>query len=73
MDITSLFDWFKGQVEIVLYMVIIGLLLFTAWKRAWILMVGVLLGGAFIAIFVANPNMITTLGQWMSNKLSMGR
>ncbi|KRG16836.1 hypothetical protein ACA29_02845 [Lederbergia galactosidilytica] len=44
MSIESLFDWFAGEVKWALFIALLVLLIVTAFKRAWIAMVGVVIG-----------------------------
>lgn len=72
MSLESLFDWFKEQVQIVLLAVLIIALIVTGAKRAWIAMIGALVGIAFIGVFVFNPDLIQNVSKWMAGKLDIG-
>lgn len=72
MSLESLFDWFKEQVQIVLLAVLIIALIVTGAKRAWIAMIGALVGIAFIGVFVFNPDLIQNVSEWMAGKLDIG-
>lgn len=73
MGLGSLFDWFQEQVKYVLFFALLVALIYTAFQRAWIAMVGVIVGLAFIAIFIIQPEMIVDLGTWLSEKVRLGR
>ncbi|GGA56287.1 hypothetical protein GCM10007416_31880 [Kroppenstedtia guangzhouensis] len=72
MTLATLFDWFKEQVQYVLFGVMIVVLLVTAYKRAWIMMIGALVGIAFIGVFVFNPDIIENVSEWLAEKLDIG-
>lgn len=73
MGLGELFSWGQEQVKYVLFLALFVALIVTAYKRAWIAMIGVVVGLSFIAIFVVNPEMLMDLGSWISNKLSLGK
>lgn len=68
----NLLTWGETQLEIILFTVLIITLLFTAFKRAWIAMIGTLVTLAFIAIFVTEPTMLISLAEWVAGKLKRG-
>jgi uncharacterized membrane protein len=72
MGLEELFNWVKEQAGYVLMMVLIVVILVTAAKRAWIAMIGALIGIAFVGIFIVNPNVIVNLSEWFGEKLSLG-
>ncbi|MFZ7947162.1 MULTISPECIES: hypothetical protein [Bacillaceae] len=72
MSIESLFDWFAGEVKWALFIALLVLLIVTAFKRAWIAMVGVVIGLAFIGMFIVKPDLIITLAEWLTNLLNFG-
>ena len=72
MGLEELFNWVKEQAGYVLMMVLIVVILVTAAKRAWIAMIGALIGIAFVGIFIVNPNVIVDLSEWFGEKLSLG-
>jgi uncharacterized membrane protein len=72
MSLQGLFEWIKEQAQYGLFIALIILILVCAVKRAWIAMIGSLIGLAFVGIFVLNPNLINTLAEWLSGKLNIG-
>lgn len=72
MSIEGVYEWFAEQVKYALFLVLLVLLIVTAFKRAWIAMVGVIVGLTFIAIFIIDPDVIITLGTWLTEKLDFG-
>ncbi|ALX47707.1 TcpD family membrane protein [Lentibacillus amyloliquefaciens] len=72
MSLESFFNWFTDELQYVLFIVVLVLLLVAVAKRAWIFAVGVLIAGAFIGIFVLNPDSILALSEWFSDKLNIG-
>ncbi|WP_067729896.1 hypothetical protein [Oceanobacillus damuensis] len=72
MSIGPLWEWFSVEVKYVLFFAMAILLIVCIVKRAWILLAVSIIGLAFIAIFVINPETILTLAEWMSNKLNIG-
>lgn len=72
MDLSGLFDWIKEQAMYILFIgVIIGALVL-GFKRAWIQLVGVIIGFGIIAIFISNPNVITDIADWLGDKVNIG-
>ncbi|MER1987469.1 MAG: hypothetical protein ABS948_16445 [Solibacillus sp.] len=72
MDISGLFDWVKEQAMYILFIgVIIGALVL-GFKRAWIQLVGLIIGFGIIAIFISNPNVITDIADWLGDKVDIG-
>lgn len=72
MDLQNLFSWGQQQVTYILFIGLFIALIVTAFKRAWIAMIGVIIGLSVIAIFIINPRMIIDLGQWFSNIVNLG-
>jgi len=72
MGLGDFFSWGQEQIKYVLFLALFVALIVTAFKRAWIAMIGVVVGLSFIAIFVVNPEMLVSLGEWISDKLSLG-
>ncbi|RKJ38063.1 hypothetical protein D7X33_37350 [Butyricicoccus sp. 1XD8-22] len=73
MGLGEFFSWFQDQVKYALFLVLFIALIVTAFKRAWIAMIGVIIGLSFIAIFIVSPDMLVSLGEWISSKLRLGR
>lgn len=73
MGLQGVADWILAQVEILLLIVFVILLIVTAYKRAWIAMAAVIVGFAFIGIFVVNPNILLTLSEWLNGRLQLGQ
>lgn len=73
MGLQGIADWILAQVEILLLIVFVILLIVTAYKRAWIAMAAVIVGFAFIGIFVVNPNILLTLSEWLNGRLQLGQ
>lgn len=67
------FSWGQEQMRYLLFLGLFIALVVTAFKRAWIAMIGVIVGLAFVAIFIVQPDMIIRLGQWFSKTLSLGK
>lgn len=65
-------DWVQEQALIILFVAVIVLSLILGIKRQWIALVGSLAGFAIIAIFVAAPEMIQTIGQTMAGWIGLG-
>lgn len=72
MDIQGLYTWFSGQVTWALYIVLLILLIVTAFKRAWIAMIGVIVGMAVIGMFIVQPDIISTIAEWLAEKIKLG-
>ncbi len=72
MSLQGVFEWIKEQAQYGLFIALIVLILVCAVKRAWIAMIGSLVGLAFVGIFLLNPDIINTLAEWLGGKLSIG-
>ncbi|WP_394237476.1 hypothetical protein [Niallia oryzisoli] len=72
MGLEEVFNWVKEQAGYVLMIVLIVVVLVTAAKRAWIAMLGAVIGIAFVGIFIVNPNVIVNLSEWFGEKLKLG-
>lgn len=73
MTLADLFDWFKEQVGYVLFFAMIVVLLVSAFRQAWIAMIGSLVGIAFIGVFVFDPDIIRNVSEWLAGKIKLGR
>lgn len=73
MGLSGFFNWFQDQMVLALFIVLFIALIVTAYRRAWVAMIGVIIGLSFMAIFVVNPDMLINLGEWLSNILRLGR
>lgn len=69
----QLFAWGQQQMRYILFLGLFIALGVTAFKRAWVAMIGVIIGLAFVAIFIVQPDMIIRLGQWVSKITRLGR
>lgn len=72
MSLQGIFEWIKEQAQYGLFIALIFLILLTGVKRAWIAMIGAVIGLAFVGIFILNPNIITNLAQWLGGRLNLG-
>lgn len=72
MSLQGFFEWFTTEVKYVLFIILIIVVLVTAYKRAWIAMIGSLVGLAFIGIFVLDPEKLLGVSEWLGTKLSIG-
>jgi len=73
MGLEGIKDFIIDQVAILLIIAFVIMLVVTAYKRAWIAMAAVIIGFAFIGIFVANPEILLTLSEWLNDKLRIGQ
>lgn len=71
--LSGLYEWIKEQAKIILFIILIGLLVVTIVKRAWVSAVGVLVGMALVGVFITNPEYITNLSSWLAEKLSLDK
>lgn len=72
MSLQGIFEWVKEQAQYGLFIALIILVLVTAVKRAWIAMIGALIGLAFVGIFIISPDIIVNLAEWLGGKLNIG-
>lgn len=71
MSIQGVYEWFTAEVQWALMIGLLVLLIVTAFKRAWIAMIGVLIGMAFIGMFIINPNLILDLAEWFTGMFGL--
>jgi hypothetical protein len=71
-DISSGFEWFQGQIKILIYVVLTIVLLGFIWKRAWIMMVLYLLGVSVAMIFVERPEIMESLAKECAKFIDIG-
>lgn len=71
MDFSNGLEWASTQAKYILFIALFVVLIVTAYKRAWIAMIGVILGLAFVAIFIINPETIITLSEWLARLIGL--
>jgi uncharacterized membrane protein len=73
MDISlqGVFQWIQTQAVYALFIVGIVAIIVLGAKRAWIAMIGTIIGIALIGIFVIDPEIITDMATWLGDKLNM--
>lgn len=73
MDVSlqGVFEWLQQQAQYALFIVLLILIIVFGAKRAWIAMIGAIIGLAAIGIFILKPDIITDLATWLSDKLNM--
>lgn len=73
MDISlqGVFEWIKQQAQYGLFILLIIVVLYCAAKRAWIAMIGAIIGLAVVGIFILNPNIISNIATWFGGLLNM--
>lgn len=71
MSLQGVFEWLSGEVKWGLFIVLLIMLIVTAFKRAWIAMVGVIIGMAFIGMFIVKPQLIITIATWLTGLLGL--
>lgn len=72
MSLEGIFQWFSEQIYYILLFVFFIVLLTTAYKRAWLTMIGSIIGLAFIGIFVVDPDVLLNLSEWLGGQLNLG-
>lgn len=72
MSLQGFYEWMKLQGQYALFIALIVLFVVTAAKRAWIAMIGALVGLTFVGIFIINPKIIIALAQWLGGLLDIG-
>lgn len=68
-ELDKLTNWGGAQLDAVLYIIMFVLLIYFAFKRAWIMLFTTILALAFIAVFVSDPIMLIKLAEWLAQKL----
>lgn len=71
-DISGGFEWFQGQIKILIYVVLTIVLLGFIWKRAWIMMVLYILGVSVAFIFVERPEIMESIAKSVQNLIEIG-
>lgn len=71
MSLAGLFSWVMEQARYVLFIALVILILWTGAKRAWIAMIGALIGLAFIGIFIINPEILVGISEWATDRLNL--
>ncbi|MEK5069589.1 hypothetical protein [Sporosarcina sp. FSL K6-1508] len=72
MSLEGLFTWISEEIKWALFIVLFVALIVTAFKRAWIALIGVLIGLAFIGIFIVNPEVLINISEFFAEKLNLG-
>ena len=67
----DLLSWGQGQLKIILSIILIITLFVTAFRRAWLAMVGTILAMAFLAMFVSDTTLLIDLAEWFAKKLKL--
>ena len=71
MGLEGLFDWILEQARYLLFIALIAIILITGFKRAWIAMAGGILGLTVVGIFILNPEILTNLSEWATERLNL--
>ena len=71
MSFQPFYQWFLEQINYILIMAVIGLMVWCAFKRAWIMAFSVLIVGAIIGIFIWNPDMLKKVSQWFGGMFNL--
>lgn len=67
----GIFEWVKTQGQYGLMIILIVVILVCAVKRAWIGMIGAIVGLAAVGIFIVNPDIIKDISEWFSSLLNI--
>lgn len=70
-SLRNLFKWGSTQIEYALFLIMFIMIIFFAFKRAWIALISTIIGLAILAIFVANPVMLIKLAEWVARELTI--
>lgn len=70
-SLEGFFTWFTDQAFYVVLIVMIVSMLGLAFKRAWLGMVGVVLGGSLILLFVKTPKAVEAIASWLASVLGI--
>lgn len=73
MDISlqGFYTWIQQQAEYGLFIVLVGVAIYCAAKRAWIALIGAIVGLAGVGIFIINPNAIETVAEGLGKLLNI--
>lgn len=72
MSLEGIFTWFSTEAKWALFIILIIALIVTAFKRAWISLIGVVIGLAFIGIFIVQPDILINISEFIAEKLNLG-
>lgn len=64
-------DWFQEQGKYALFIATIVLSIIFGFKRQWLGLLGALVGLAIIGIFILDPNVITHVSEFVSQKFGL--
>ncbi|MBG9730758.1 hypothetical protein ABD87_14750 [Lysinibacillus sphaericus] len=71
MSFEPLYTWFLEQINYIVIMIVLGLMAWCAFKRAWIMAFSVLIVGAIIGIFIWNPTMLKNISEWFGGMFGL--
>lgn len=71
-SLQGVFEWLQTQAQYALFIVLLVLILIFAARRAWVGMIGAIIGLAAVGIFILNPDIISDMAEWLGDKLNMG-
>ncbi|WP_243292835.1 hypothetical protein [Bacillus sp. FJAT-47783] len=67
-----IFEWLSGEVKWLFFIAFLIGVVFFAFKRAWIAFGSFVIGMIFIAMFIASPENMISLGEWLASKMNLG-
>lgn len=65
-------SWGEKQIEYALFLFMFIVLIFLAFKRAWILLIGTIIALAVFAALIYEPTMLIKLAEWLAYRLKQG-
>lgn len=72
MSVKGFYDFLQGEMKYVLFIILFFLIAYTVYKRAWVALVGSILGLALVGIFIVDPEILLSLGGWMKDIFNIG-
>ena len=71
MSIQGLYTWLAGEAKWAIFIVLIVVLIVTAYKRAWLEAIGTLVGLSLMAVIIVKPDLILSVGSWLGGLIGL--
>lgn len=70
-SLQGLFEWFQTQAKYGLFIILLVVVLWFASKRAWIALIGAVVGLTVVGMFILNPDIISDLAEWFGGLINI--
>jgi len=72
MSVKGFYDFLQGEMKYVLFIILFFLIAYTVYKRAWVGLIGSIIGLAVVGMFIVDPEILLSLSGWAKDKFSVG-